>query len=148
MVVFPAKVKNSTILKLLKGDSTILSKIIRKFPRHSLLFFNRFLHLNDAAIFSSLLRFTALNEKQLSGVFEIYENQILTRSGRVSSAQLDVAFLLARSSVKNASQRIKDLLKFEITNEQFSDFEKRLTEADYINPPLEKLSINTVNPTS
>ena len=120
-----------------QGDSTILSKIIRKFPHHSLLFFNKFLHLNDAAILCSLLRFTALNEKQLLGVFELFENQILTRSGRVSSAQLDVAFLLARSSVKN---RVKDLLKSEITIEEFSDFKKRLAETDLI--ALEKLSIN------
>ena len=120
-----------------QGDSTILSKIIRKFPHHSLLFFNKFLHLNDSAILCSLLRFTALNEKQLLGVFELFENQILTRSGRVFSAQLDVAFLLARSSVKN---RVKDLLKSEITIEEFSDFEKRLAESDLI--ALEKLSIN------
>lgn len=91
-----------------------------------------------------MLRFTALNKKQLSGVFELYENQILTRSGRVSSAQLDVAFLLARSSAQNASQRVKILLKSEITTEQFSDFEKRLahSSSDFI--ALEKLSINTV----
>ncbi|CBY11289.1 unnamed protein product [Oikopleura dioica] len=127
-----------------QGDSTVLSKIISKFPRHSLLFFNKFLHLSDAAILSAMLRFTALNEQQLSGVFELYENQILTRSGRVSSAQLDVAFLLARSSAQNASQRVKSLLKSEITTEQFSDFEKRLahSSSDFI--ALEKLSINTV----
>ncbi|CAG5104806.1 Oidioi.mRNA.OKI2018_I69.chr1.g1559.t1.cds [Oikopleura dioica] len=113
-----------------QGDSTILCKIIRKFPSQSLLFFPKLLHLQDSAILSALIRFTALSEKQLSGVFELFENQILTnRQGRVSSAQLEVAFLLARRSVKN-EERVRRLLKSETTKEQFQLFQKNLDESD------------------
>ena len=126
------------------GDSTILCKIIRKFPTQSLLFFPKFLHLQDSAVLSSLIRFTALSEKQLSGVFELFENQILTNGqGRVSSAQLEVAFLLARRSVKN-EERVRRLLKSETTKEQFQQFQKNLDESDSADLiALQELSLST-----